>query len=186
MLYMAKGKYQTRIAESQADIEATQQLRYRAFGLSHQSGIDCDAFDEHCHHFLIEDRKSGALVCCFRIMHLNGGAEIGQSYSAQYYELSSLNDFTGNLVELGAFASTRRSKTWTSFASLGGPLRNMWMRRGLTSFWLHLFSGDRCQHLLRCLCRAQGTNIWRPNAGCHGSRHPRCSNMQTACGANPI
>ena len=103
MLYMAKGKYQTRIAESQADIEATQQLRYRAFGLSHRSGIDCDAFDEHCHHFLIEDRKSGALLCCFRIMHLNGGAEIGQSYSAQYYELSSLNDFTGNLVELGRF-----------------------------------------------------------------------------------
>ena len=65
MLYMAKGKYQTRIAESQADIEATQQLRYRAFGLSHQSGIDCDSYDEHCHHFLIEDRKSGALVCCF-------------------------------------------------------------------------------------------------------------------------
>ena len=71
------------------------------FGKS--SGLDADAFDEICTHILVKDRKSGALVCCFRFLPLNSGNEIAQSYSAQYYELSALQDFQGTMVEMGRF-----------------------------------------------------------------------------------
>ena len=36
-------------------------------------------------------------------MHLQGGSEIGKSYSAQYYELSALHTFNGKIVEMGRF-----------------------------------------------------------------------------------
>ena len=52
---------------------------------------------------LVEESKTGALVCCFRLMPLATGKEIGQSYSAQYYELSALEHFNGPMVEMGRF-----------------------------------------------------------------------------------
>jgi hypothetical protein len=37
---------------------------------------------------LVEDSAVTALlVCCFRLLHLPSGAQIGRSYSAQFYEL---------------------------------------------------------------------------------------------------
>jgi len=52
---------------------------------------------------LIEEAATGTLVGCFRMLHLAGGAEIGRSYSAQYYELSRLAAFDGPMVEMGRF-----------------------------------------------------------------------------------
>ena len=103
MDFLTRGKYVSRIAATPADIADAQHLRYLAFGLKDSSGMDSDAFDSTCKHFLIEERTTGTLVCCFRIMHLQGGSEIEKSYSAQYYELSALHDFDGKLVEMGRF-----------------------------------------------------------------------------------
>ncbi|PWE33961.1 ornithine-acyl-ACP acyltransferase [Maritimibacter sp. 55A14] len=107
----SKGRYRARFAEGTADVEAAQRLRYAAFiaargagrGLACEEGRDADAFDAACAHVLVEDTRTGRLVCCFRILHLSGGAEIGRSYSAQYYELSALEDFDGPMVEMGRF-----------------------------------------------------------------------------------
>lgn len=77
-----------------ADSEAAQQLRYRAFiGAGEARGLDADQFDEICHHVLVEKGKTGRFVCCFRLLPLDGGSEIGRSYVAQYYELSALQGF---------------------------------------------------------------------------------------------
>jgi len=42
-------------------------------------------------------------VCCFRVLPLPGGAAIGRSYSAQFYNLERLADFAGPMMELGRF-----------------------------------------------------------------------------------
>ena len=101
MLTLSKGRYGARTARSDADREAALRLRELSFrgGL----GPDADSFDAACAHVLIEDRDSGALVCCFRLLHLRSGAEIGRSYSAQFYELSALMQFAGPMVEMGRF-----------------------------------------------------------------------------------
>ena len=103
MVFLKRGKYVSRVASTASDIANAQHLRYLAFGLKDGSGVDIDAFDSDCEHFLIEDRITGTLVCCFRIMQLHGGYEIEKSYSAQYYELSALHAFDGKLVEMGRF-----------------------------------------------------------------------------------
>lgn len=101
MVGLKKGRFVARIARSAGDVLAAQKLRYLAF--KGGEGVDADPFDEICTHILVEDRKSDALVCCFRFLPLNSGSEIARSYSAQYYELSALQDFEGSMVEMGRF-----------------------------------------------------------------------------------
>lgn len=108
MVTLRKGRYVARLAEGRADIEAAQRLRYLAFvagrgAAERAGGLEADDFDALCQHILVHEVKSGALVCCFRMMPLAHGAEIGRSYSAQYYELSALQDFDGPMVEMGRF-----------------------------------------------------------------------------------
>ncbi len=108
MTGFAKGRYRARIAGTDADIDRAQALRYLAFvaetGAEPQpGGRDTDRFDAICSHILIEEARSGDLVCCFRMLPLTGGCEIGRSYSAQYYELSALEAFDGPMVEMGRF-----------------------------------------------------------------------------------
>lgn len=100
-LGLRKGGYVARFAASDADVTAAQRLRHAAFRGG--DGIDGDRFDARCRHVLIEDSRSGRLVACFRLLHLAGGAEIDQSYSAQYYGLSRLASFNGPMVEMGRF-----------------------------------------------------------------------------------
>lgn len=109
MVVLRKGRYVVRPAADTEDLRRAQRLRHRAFiaerpgAAPRPDGLDADRFDGACRHMLIEEATSGALVCCFRLLPLADGAEIGQSYSAQYYELSGLAGFGGPMLELGRF-----------------------------------------------------------------------------------
>lgn len=105
MTTLQKGRYAARFAAGEADIAAAQALRFKVFRKKGGAGegIDSDRFDALCRHVLVEDVTTGRLVCCYRLMHLADGAAIGQSYSAQYYELSRLRDFQGPMLEVGRF-----------------------------------------------------------------------------------
>lgn len=98
------GHFGARLAKSSADLQAAQKLRNLAFG-SGRNGLDADALDADCLHVLVEDRRNDNLVCCFRLMLLANGEQIGASYSAQYYELSALRDFDGPMLEIGRFCT---------------------------------------------------------------------------------
>lgn len=101
MAALQKGRYRVRFSETAADVEAAQALRYCTFRGG--EGLDVDEFDQICKHVLVEDVKTGRLVSTFRILPLANGAEIDKSYSAQFYELSSLHDIEGMIVEMGRF-----------------------------------------------------------------------------------
>ncbi len=108
MLSLKRGRYAARIAETPDDVKAAQRLRYLAFiagsgAAPRADGIDADAFDDICRHVLVEEVRTGRLVCCFRLLPLRNGEDIGLSYSAQYYELSGLSGFDGPMVEMGRF-----------------------------------------------------------------------------------
>jgi putative hemolysin len=103
MWTLSKGRYQARLAESPEDLEAALRLRTLAFRGPGAEALDADDFDRACRHMLVEEVAGGRLVCCFRLLPLRSGAEIGQSYSAQFYELSALADFDGPMVEMGRF-----------------------------------------------------------------------------------
>ncbi len=101
---LRKGRYRSRIAETEADIRAAQRLRFVAFKQGEDvPGIDSDEFDDICTHILVEEEATGRLVCCFRMLPLTDGGEIERSYSAQFYELSALRAFREPMVEMGRF-----------------------------------------------------------------------------------
>ncbi|WP_419738127.1 GNAT family N-acetyltransferase [Ruegeria sp.] len=98
---LSKGRFRARLAQSDKDLAAAQALRTRAFGTG---SLDADAFDLVCAHVLVEDlQDEGDLVCCFRMLNMDSGTEVGRSYSAQFYDLSSLEGFSGRMVEMGRF-----------------------------------------------------------------------------------
>jgi putative hemolysin len=111
MLALRRGRYAARIAGGDDDLHRAQELRYLSFIASsgaasspdRAAGRDADDFDALCTHVLVEDQRSGTLVCCFRLLPLQSGCEIGRSYSAQYYNLSALESFDGPMVEMGRF-----------------------------------------------------------------------------------
>ena len=97
---LSKGRYRARLGAGARDIAAVQALRTLCFRTEQ---IDQDVFDATCAHVLVEDTRSDALVCCFRMLVLDGGADVERSYSAQFYDLSGLLDFDGRMVEMGRF-----------------------------------------------------------------------------------
>ncbi len=106
----AQARYRARIAKTPADVAACQALRYRAFieargiaGQVNPERLDRDEFDPACAHLMVEEARTGRLVCCFRMLPLASGAEIERSYSAKYYELSNLAAYPGRMVEMGRF-----------------------------------------------------------------------------------
>ena len=106
--HLEKGRYRARWAATDAEIEAAMRLRHLCFveaagGKGRQGGLDRDGFDDRCRHLLIEERDGGRLVGCCRLMLLSDGAEIGSSYSAQYYELRGLSGYRAPMLELGRF-----------------------------------------------------------------------------------
>ena len=104
----AKGRYEVFTATDDDDIRAAQRLRWLCFigarqGLADQDALDADEYDQRCHHVMIRDRASGRVVACFRMLTLSGGAEIGESYSARFYNLSRLAGYGGRMAEIGRF-----------------------------------------------------------------------------------
>ena len=106
-----RGRYLARLAEDADDVKAAQRLRYQTFiagtGAAEDGpraeGLDADHLDDMCDHMLVEDRKTGELACCFRMMPLKTGAEIDKCYSAQFYDLEALRDYPDPMVEMGRF-----------------------------------------------------------------------------------
>lgn len=107
LLPLLKGRYLARLAQDQADITRAQALRFRSFlqrrGLAQGNGLDADEFDGLCGHVLLEERDSGRLVGCYRLLPIAAGASLRHSYAGQAYDLSALDAFDGAKLELGRF-----------------------------------------------------------------------------------
>ncbi|GKY87578.1 ornithine-acyl-ACP acyltransferase [Sinisalibacter aestuarii] len=99
---METARYRARLAATEADLARSLALRARAFR-GDSAAEDADSYDARCRHMLVEDKASGALVCTYRLLSVASGREIGESYSAQFYELGALAGFDGRMVEVGRF-----------------------------------------------------------------------------------
>lgn len=111
MPVFARGRFRVRLADGPEDVQAAQRLRFRCFiegrgaaldGLRAQ-GLEGDDLDAACDHVMIEERRTGEIVCCFRMLPLSNGSEIARTYSARYYDLSALAEYPKPMVEMGRF-----------------------------------------------------------------------------------
>jgi len=108
------GPLQVRLAETAADIDAVQALRYRIFYESLgarplpemlRRRRDFDRFDHGCDHLLVLDhgngRGSNAVVGTYRMLRRAAARRLGGFYSAGEYDIRPLVAHQGEILELG-------------------------------------------------------------------------------------
>jgi len=108
------GDLRLRLAETAAEVEAAQALRYRVFyeamaarptPAMAAARRDFDSFDAYCDHLLVFDTRRGngaeTVIGTYRVMGRVAAAERGQFYSADEYDISNLLTYPGEILELG-------------------------------------------------------------------------------------
>ncbi len=114
-----------RLAISADEVDAVQALRYQVFynemgarpdTATLLSARDSDEFDAIADHLLVVDHDLGAgpesVVGTYRLVRQSAAAKLGRFYSAGEYDISRLEDFPGQVLELGrsCTAQTYRSR----------------------------------------------------------------------------
>jgi L-ornithine Nalpha-acyltransferase len=111
---LRSGSLQVRLAESAADIDAAQALRYRVFyeemGALSTAEVarlrrDYDSFDSICDHLLVFDHSRGcgaaAVVGTYRLIRRAAAVRHGSFYSAAEYDITKIVANPGEILELG-------------------------------------------------------------------------------------
>ena len=95
-------------AQTKADIEEAQRLRYRVFAeemgarlSTRKSGVDEDIYDPYCDHLLVRDGITNEVVGTYRILSPEKARKIGGYYSQSEFDLTRLEHLSGRMVEVG-------------------------------------------------------------------------------------
>jgi len=105
---------QVRLAESAAEMDAAQALRYRVFyeemGAAPTPEMarlkrDFDSFDEVADHLLVFDHTRGpgarSVIGTYRLIRREGAQRAGRFYSAAEYDIAKIVAYPGEVLELG-------------------------------------------------------------------------------------
>jgi len=138
---LRSGNLGVRLAESEAELDAVQALRYRVFyeemgaqadAVTAETARDADEFDAVADHLLVVDHDlgegAGSVVGTYRLIREPAAAKIGRFYSAGEYDISVLERFPGQKLELG------RSCTAAAYRSRA-VLQLLW--RGIAAYVFH-------------------------------------------------
>ena len=107
---LAGGRYEVRLAQTDAEVEAALALRFRVFNLelgegleaSYTTGLDRDRFDATCEHLLAIDRFTGEVVGTYRLTTIELAGSVSALYSFAEYALDRLPaDVLAAGVEIG-------------------------------------------------------------------------------------
>jgi putative hemolysin len=115
---------EVRLAESAAEIDAAQALRYRVFYDEMKAKPspemaarrrDFDDFDRYCDHLLVIDHKRGlgadGVVGTYRLIRREAAQKLGRFYSAAEYDIDVLTRMPGEILELGRSCVDRAFRT---------------------------------------------------------------------------
>jgi putative hemolysin len=114
-VFAETGPLMVRLAETPADIDAAQALRYRVFyeEMSARPSAevaakqrDFDEFDAVCDHLLVVDRNRIAETGCgvvgtYRVLRRGPAERFGRFYSASEYDITPILAHGGEILELG-------------------------------------------------------------------------------------
>jgi L-ornithine Nalpha-acyltransferase len=132
------GVLEVRLAETDAEVEAAQRLRYRVFyeemsaipsPAMRDAGRDFDHFDDVCDHLLVVDRsvvdddEQPAVVGTYRLMRDVDAARVGGFYTSTEYDISPMLNGVPEgtrLLELG------RSCVLKAYRSRPATMQLLW------------------------------------------------------------
>lgn len=131
IVQVVAGDFEVRLAQTAAEVEAAQILRYRVFyeEMSAQPspqmkalGRDFDPFDEVCDHLLVLDRRRGegpeGIVGTYRLIRRSAAAKMGRFYSSAEYDIQKMIDYPGEVLELGRSCIARDARNTATMQML--------------------------------------------------------------------
>jgi len=107
------GSLEVRLANTAADVDAAQELRYKTFYEEMGAkatpemaarGRDFDKHDEACDHLLLVDharKNKNAVIGTYRLIRREAAEKCGGFYSSSEYDVSRLEEYPGEILELG-------------------------------------------------------------------------------------
>jgi len=137
------GALEVRLAETEAEIEAAQRLRYRVFyeemsaipsPAMREAGRDFDRFDAYCDHLLVVDREAHGedgqprVIGCYRMMRDVDARRAGGFYTAGEFDIAPLISGQAKgakLLELG------RSCVLKAYRAKPASLQLLWKGLGV-------------------------------------------------------
>lgn len=133
--------FHLRLAETAEEVAASQALRYRVFveemsarptAEQQAAKREFDDFDRYCDHLLVFDaargHPPGAVIATYRFMRREAAARAGGFYTATEYDISRLEAYRGEVMELG------RSCVHPDYRA-GANMQLVW--RGIADYVLH-------------------------------------------------
>ena len=104
------GKYDVRLAQTTAEIDAALKLRFEIFNLeldegldsSFRTGRDRDEFDATCHHLIATDKANGNVIGTYRLRTMEMAGSASGFYSSAEFDLNNFpQEVLNQSVELG-------------------------------------------------------------------------------------
>jgi len=124
------GDLHIRLAETAEEVRASQRLRYRVFceemaatpsAEERLERREYDTFDAYCDHLLVFDRRkrgTEAVVGTYRLMRREQALRRGQFYTIDEYDISTLLNYPGEILELGRSCVAADYRTGTTMQLL--------------------------------------------------------------------
>ncbi|MCG8359196.1 MAG: GNAT family N-acetyltransferase [Kiloniellales bacterium] len=135
------GNLTIRLAETAAEVRASQELRFRVFceEMTAKPSAEMvllkqefDSYDAYCDHLLVFDRRRGvgpqSVIGSYRLMRRAGAKARGQFYTADEYDISKLLRYDGEVLELGRSCVDPAYRT-------GSTMQLLW--RGIAEYVFH-------------------------------------------------
>lgn len=138
----AQNQYRFEWVDTLKELQDVQRFRAKQFshqfGLTFEDDLDQDLYDFGCEHAVLKDKWSGEIVAYTRLK-LFQGYEIGQSYSAQEFEIVPHLSHLPSIVEIG------RTCVHPQFRS-GKALSMLWLNMAPKILW-----SMRAKYLMGCV-----------------------------------
>jgi putative hemolysin len=132
-----RPRFETALAQTEAEVLEAQRLRYRVFALEMgasmphaEAGLDHDEFDPFCEHLLVRDAESGRIVGTYRMLAAAQAARIGGFYSQREFFLDNIATLSPKMVELGRACVDPGYRTGAVIATLWAGLCSFILERG--------------------------------------------------------
>lgn len=112
--------YRARLAESAADVQAAQALRFEVFNMeldeglvqSYDTGLDVDPFDAVCDHLIVEDAVQGTVLGTYRLQTGRMAARGIGYYSEREFDFRPFEARRAQILELGRACIHRKHRNF--------------------------------------------------------------------------
>lgn len=105
---LRQRRYVAEIALTHEDFRECLSLRYRVFAQemgaklhSQYAGLDYDVIDDYCHHLLVRDTQTGAIVATTRLLTDQQAGRLGRFYAEGEFQLGRVLTLPGRFLEIG-------------------------------------------------------------------------------------